>query len=83
MLNIIWLSYLLAFEKNESNSKIIEFGINSNSKKTVNKSRKLLKLRKTFKSKKLSKSGKLPRFDTKKSGPSFLTPNTKTNFNRL
>ena len=34
-------------------------------------------------SKKLSKSGNLLKFDTKKVGLSFLTPNTKTAFNYL
>ena len=35
------------------------------------------------KSKKLSKSGNSPNFDTKNSGPSFLTPEARLAFNRL
>ena len=49
------------------------------------KSRKLSKSRKSKgeKLKKLPKSGNLPNFDAKNTGPSFLTPEARSGFNRL
>ena len=41
------------------------------------------KSRQLSKFKKLSKSGNLPKFVTRKVGPSFLTPDTRTAFNCL
>ena len=84
-----------AFRKNNGNSKIDRFDLSRNDIKHTKKSGKLSKLRKlkskkTFKSwnltklgKKLSKSGNLTNFDIIKAKPKFLSPNTKTTFNRL
>ena len=49
--------------------------------KKCGKSSKFQKLAKS--GKKLSKSGNSSNFDTKKNGPSFLTPNTRMAFNCL
>ena len=50
--------------------------------KIAKKSRKS-KSQKLAKSKKPSKSGNSPNFDAKKAGPSFLTPEARSAFNRL
>ena len=42
-----------------------------------------LKGKKSAKSKKPSKSGNSPNFDAKEAGPSFLTPEARSAFNRL
>ena len=60
-------------------------------KSKKSKSQKISKFRKSSKSgkskveklKKPSKSGKSPNFDTKNSGPNFLTPKARSAFNRL
>ena len=50
----------------------------------LSKTRKLSKSQKSAKlGKELSKNWNLPNLNTKKNGPSFLTPNTKTAFNHL
>ena len=69
---------------------INEFGGVEGGNKSIEKCGKFSKTRKLSKSRKLAKSGKkfskignLPNFDTKKNESSFLTPNTRTAFNRL
>ena len=77
------------------NSKVDAFGVDGSMEHTKKSkkmftSRNLAKSKKTFKSwklaksrKKSSKSGNLTNFDIAKAKPKFLTPNTKTTFNRL
>ena len=81
-------------EVRNDNGKVIRFGDGDSSEKLAKKSGKLskgLKLSKLgnskgknlAKSKKPSKSGNSPNFDTKKAGPSFLTPEARAAFNCL
>ena len=63
---------------------IIQFGIGDSSEELAKKSEKLSKPQKLAKSrKKSSKSENTTNFSTKKAGPSFLTPNSRTIFNIL
>ena len=85
----------LVFGKNDGNDEVDGFGIGRNGIKHAKKSGKLFKSgksksEKTFKSrnlaksrKKLSKSGNSTNFNATEVGPKFLTPDTRTTFNRL
>ena len=78
-----------------SDGEVDRFGISGNgvehakklgklSKSGKSKSKKMSKSRNSAKSeKKLSKSGNSTNFDVTEDGPKFLTPDTKTAFNRL
>ena len=72
-----------SLKKNKNNSEVFKFNISSDIEEPANQPKKLSKLRKMLKSKKLSKNRKLLRFNTKKDGPRFLTPNAKTSLNCL
>ena len=63
-------------------------GSNDGSKRVKPKSKKLAKsgnskCKKSVKSKKLSKTGNSPNFGATEPGPSFLTPEARSTFNRL
>ena len=81
-----------AFGRNDGDGKVIGFGGVEHTKKSGKskgqksaKSRKLSKSRKLKgkKSKKPSKSRNSPNFNITEAGPSFLTPDARTAFNRL
>ena len=84
----------LASKRNDGNGEIDGFGSDSvehakkSRKSKGQKSAKSQKLSKSGKfksekSKKLPKSGNSPNFDAKDTGPSFLTPEARSAFNRL
>ena len=81
-------------EVGNGDSEVIRFGVSGGGDELAKKSGKLskgLKLsksgnskgKKSAKSKKPSKSGNSPNFDAKEAGPSFLTPEARSAFNRL
>ena len=81
--------------KNNGNNEVDGFSVGGNSVKYAKKSEKLFKSRKSKSEKmsksrnlaksekKLSKSGNSTNFDATEDKPKFLTPNTRTAFNRL
>ena len=79
----ILLEKLTSRQLKINDNKVNKFDIGS-SKEIAKKSKKLLKSQKLAKlGKKLSKSGNLLKSNTKKTGPSFLTSDARTVFNRL
>ena len=73
--------------RNDGNGKVDEFdgdGMEHAKKSRISKSQKTSKSRKSAKSgKNSSKSGNSPNFGATEAGPSFLTPEARSTFNRL